>query len=155
MAATGLPMVLHVIEIGRIVKGRRHSHWARIFRHPTVATFRFQHDDGKPLTAEGWKPAWFSDHNRNNATHWVDLMDVQGVNLIHKAPLKEIPERSRDEFVRGVVEEATGMKDIEADPLLISPCRDACHRFGKCKWLPVCFSLESVDIASLGAYRRK
>src|ERR1700690_1303906 len=52
MVMSDAPMMLHVVDIGQQRAGRRHSPWARCYKHPVIAGMhRFQRPDGKG----GWR----------------------------------------------------------------------------------------------------
>ena len=112
--ATQVPMMLHIVETGRLSGNHQSSPWCRIYKHPHVINrFAFQQQDGTPLEG-GWKPAWFQDGDKNNPKTWVDLMERDRVKLIHHISVKQPTTEQCAEFSRQIHLEAERMKSAEA-----------------------------------------
>jgi hypothetical protein len=163
MAFCELPMDLHVVEIGRQVAGRRHSPWARCWRHPCIAgMFRFQRPDGKggwrKLSGDKWTPLWYADQTKPDPDEWCDLMDDDHVTpaLLHHISIS-LPAPSHLRRVRDEVALlAREMASVAGTQAMVMPmARSACDPLagGPCPWQAACYRDEpSHGIGELGRY---
>ena len=154
------PLHLHVIEIGKMREGRRHSPWVRGWQHEYVTgRLRFQRKGQKALQGEAWKPVHLADSNSFNAVQWVDAMAADEVieTLLHEVEV-DVPgmEHIRT-AVRDVCNEAHQMVqwgDVVANPLLVPMSRAACDTPFPCSFQAVCYAPTMVnDIGGLGIYK--
>lgn len=97
-AASGLPMILHVIEIGRQDEGGRYrSAWCRCFSNPRVArSWSFR--PGKE-----WRPVYFEE-GKNEPQKWIALMESEGVRLIKDVEIKQLSVEKAEEIKRGMLD---------------------------------------------------
>ena len=152
-AAAQIGMWLHVVEIGQMRRGHQNTPWCRAYRHPAIAGhFRFRKVDGSPLESS-WKPVWYQDSDKNDAKTWVDLMESDGVHLIHhleiREPLPEHVEQFRNEVERESKRiEAIG--DWRAEPMY----RPACDLPYPCPFSDVCYTPGLVGPESIGFVKR-
>jgi hypothetical protein len=111
-AASGLPMMLHVIEIGRQNEsGRFNSPWNRTFAHPVVIhRWAFQQKDGKPLQGK-WKPIYFED-GRNDPQTWIELMERDGVRAMKTVSVKQLTVEQAAQIKREILFEAKAMESL-------------------------------------------
>jgi hypothetical protein len=142
VAAAGVPMVLHVVEIGNRRNGRQHSPWCKAYRHPAIAgRFAFQKQDGSPLTGD-WKAVWYQDSDRNRPDSWVELMERDGVSLIHEIRVKQVSQVNTEAFLQQVAAESERMKSLADVPWTDIPMsRPACDAIGSpCGWQHKCYT---------------
>jgi hypothetical protein len=105
MAAAGVPLTLHLIEIGSQRAGRRHSPWCKTFKHPVVAGhYKFRGRGGEALKGD-WKPVWYAQAPQD-ASKWVDLMQGDRLALIHHLEVKQLSAAQSDEIKAQIYEEA-------------------------------------------------
>lgn len=161
IAAAKTPMKLHVIEIGQMRDGRRHSPWARAWQHGVIkgGRIKFTRKGGKALQGDIWKAVYLSDSDAWNSRAWVDIMEEEGMlrTLIHEVELTVPEPHHLKEFRRHVCTEAQQMQqwiDSIPNPRVVPMSRGACDTPYACQFQSVCFSpLVDVDIASLGIYK--
>jgi hypothetical protein len=156
IAAAGVPMTLHIVEIGRQRVGHQVSPWCRAFKHPAIANhFRFQSKTGKRLEG-GWKPIWFADGADNDPVIWVDLMEQDQLRLIHHIQAQQPDQGHIEAFRVQFAQEAESMAACQVqDPMSLPMSRPACDAPGApCPWQTCCFAPVGVDIEALGGYRR-
>jgi hypothetical protein len=169
MVMLDAPMMLHAIEIGQQRNGRRHSPWARCYKHPLAAGgCRFQRPDGaggwRPLSGKGWKPLWYVDQTKPDPEAWVDLMDADHVtpSLLHHTTIAQ-PSAAQAGRIRGEIGRlAREMRRALADaltpesPMEVPMARAACDPIGgPCPLQVACFSEDytRAGIASSGLYQ--
>lgn len=155
LAVLKVPMILHVIIIGRMQKGRRASPWARAWQHPGIPTLRlrFKH-------FEGWKPVYLSDREvEMDAKEWVDSMWKEGVaqDLVRHVSVSVPQDNICADTTRQIMLEASAMRDLLNDrtsfkalPMARVTC-DASH--APCHFQPVCFNSNLVTVEELGLYK--
>jgi hypothetical protein len=162
MVMADAPLMLHAIDIGQQRQGRRHSPWARCYRHPIIAgQCRFQRPDGKggwrKLAGDKWRPLWYSDQTRPDADAWCDLMDADGVtqSLLHhisiSQPSHEQSRRIREEIARLASEMAETLAEHSRpeSPMQVPMSRAACDPVGgPCAWQQACFA-EDYSVAGI------
>lgn len=163
VAATRLPMVLHVIEIGQQRNGRRQSAWARAWKHPSMPSLRlrFRRTDGSEF--RGYLPFYLSDQARVSAEAWVEQMwqERAAEPLMHDA-IAEVPDAATcDIILRDILAETIAMRaaltDRVSSPFSVWPMsRGACDG-GRvpCPWQAVCYASQVTDPSSLGLYQRR
>jgi len=139
-AASGLPMTLHVIEIGRqAASGRFNSAWCRTFAHPAIASrWAFQQKDGSPLQGK-WKPIYF-ENGRNDPQTWIELMERDGVRLLKDIPIKQLSVDQANEVKREILIEAGRMQEINGKDWRSEPMRRTACDVPLCGWQAVCYS---------------
>jgi hypothetical protein len=96
-AASGLPMILHVIEIGQQDEsGRYRSPWCRCFDNPRVAR-SWSFKPGKE-----WQPVYFED-GKNEAGKWIALMESEGVRLFKDVEIKQLSVEKAEEIKQEMI----------------------------------------------------
>jgi hypothetical protein len=137
LAATGEPMTLHLVEVGRQVGGRQMTAWCRAYAHPVVShRFAFQQKTGKPLVGK-WKPVFFND--RNDPDTWVEMMARDEVTLYREVPVKALTPEQAAAVQRDIVREAEGMETVLAtDWRDVTMRRTSCDS-PHCVWQELCY----------------
>lgn len=136
MAAAVVPLTLHLVEIGSLRAGRRHSPWCKIFRHPVVAGhFRFRAKTGEKLKG-GWKPVWYGPDQ--DPEKWVDLMESDHLTLIHHIECKPLSPEAIQGFKWQVVAEARRLAALGDWPQ-IPMWRPACDHPYVCPHQNLCY----------------
>jgi hypothetical protein len=169
MVMCDAPLMLHAVEIGQQRAGRRHSPWARCYKHPVIAgQFRFQRPDGRggwrKLSGDQWKPVWYADQTRPDPEAWCDLMDADHVtqSLLHHIsiaqPSAAQARRIRGEIlqVAGEMERAARLSPLPESPMAVPMARSACDPvWGPCPWQHGCFAEEYSQsvLAATGLYQ--
>ncbi len=169
MVMLDAPMQLHIVEIGQQRNGRRHSPWARCYRHPIIAGMcRFQRPDGKggwrKLSGDKWKPLWYADQTKPDAGAWCDLMDADHVtqSLLHHASIAQPDDRQasriRAEISQVVreIDKALAAHAGSAGGMEVPMARSACDPIGgPCPWQVGCFGEDHriEGIAASGLYQ--
>jgi len=159
MAATGLDMTIHVIEIGQSRNGRRASPWARGWRHPTMKNakrIRFLHKDG--TTFQGWIPVWLADEQSLDAAEWVDAMFAEGApgRLWHDVPVARPTEAQRGETLRQILAEGARASVLISERRsttwdALPMTRAACDGMVPCAWQGACYGVDT-NLASTRLY---
>lgn len=142
IAATGRPMIINAISIGPLVKGFRHSPWARGYFHPRNGGLRVKRAEGQEPEFKGdWKRR-FREDTEITTRDWLKVMqgDKAFEDCVHTV---NVPEALGIDFPKSLHALAS------ADPN--STRRSACFRYSPCPFVPVC--LENQSIAQTG-YRR-
>jgi hypothetical protein len=169
MVMCDAPMQLHVVEIGQQRNGRRHSPWARCYRHPIIAGMcRFQRPDGKggwrKLSGDKWKPLWYADQTKPDPEAWCDLMDADHVtpSLLHHITIAQ-PSSTQASRIRAEILQVAseiGMRlqasPTPAAPMQVPMARSACDPVGgPCPWQVGCFGEDHriEGIAASGLYQ--
>lgn len=162
IAATRLPMTIHVIEIGQTRNGRRQSPWARAWKHPAMPALRlrFKRVDGSEF--RGYVPFYLADQSRVDAEAWVDQMwqERAADPLMHDVAV-DVPDAATCDIVtRDILAEAAAMRDLLTDrqstPFYVLPMtRTACDGFVPCSWQSVCYAPQVTDPSTLGLYQRR
>lgn len=159
-AANQVGMTLHVIEIGRMAGGHQHTPWARIYAHPAIhGHHRFQQVDGTKLEGS-WKPKWYQDSDKNNASDWVDMMEADNVVGVRTVEVKELSKEHVEQFCREVKALAyqmtihdvgTGEHGWQDMPM----SRPSCD-IPPCPWQDLCYCPSGVtNIKLIGLYSRR
>lgn len=153
-AAAGQGMWLHVVEIGRQSRGHQNSPWCRCFKHPAIAKhFRFRHTDGSPLEG-GWKSVFYQDSTDNDPKTWVDLMQRDGVNLIHHIQIRDPDPGYVKGFRADVPLYAKEISEIPADWQSVRMRRTSCD-VPVCPWQNACYAPPGlVNIEALGGFAK-
>lgn len=152
--ASQMPMVLHVVEVGRMRNGRQHTPWCRAFSHPVMmGMHRFQQVTGAKLQGN-WKPVWFQDSDRNEAKTWVDLMESDNVKLLHHLDVRQPSVAHCEEFRKDMLQVAHRMSLAPKDPFEIVMNRTACDLPWPCDFQSACYSHGKVDMEGMGMFRR-
>lgn len=138
-AATGMSMVLHVIEIGRQNEaGRFNSPWTRCFAHPIVINrWAFQQKDGKPLKGK-WKAIYFED-GRNDPQIWIDLMERDCVQALKNVPIKQLSVDQAEQVKREILIEAARMRAIQGKEWQEESMRRTACDLPVCGWQALCY----------------
>ena len=154
-AANRTGMVLHVVEIGRQVKGHQHSDWCRSYKHPAIQNkYRFRKVDGSKLE-QSWIPCWYQDSQRNEPKPWVDLMQEDKLTLFRHIEVKEPSDQHVAEFHREVEYEANLLTSAGSWQTL-PRSRSACDVPYPCPWQSACFAPgPQVSIEDVGGYRKR
>jgi hypothetical protein len=161
MAATGLPLTLHVIEIGQQRGGRRASAWARAWRHPTMrnaSRLRFLHKDG--TTFKGWNPVWLADEPSLDPAAWVDIMFAEGAaqRLWHRIPVAIPSAAQAADTIRQILAEGARASVLISERASagwrsLPMCRAACDGYGSvpCGWQGACYDTVE-NLTTTGLY---
>lgn len=159
VAAADTLLNLHVIEIGQLRAGRRHSPWGRAYQHPAVSIRKFQRTGNRSLQGQ-WNPVYYVDlrDNRDNTPDsWVDHMEREGVvdTLIHDVVIKPPAPADRKRFIQDSKEFALAIQAVSTtDPLHLPMARPACDSGVPCPFISLCYNSAGLDPGTLG-YRRK
>lgn len=137
-AAAKIGMALHVIEIGRSRNSHQQTPWCRAFKHPVIhGRYAFCQKDGSRL-ANGWKPLWYQDSDKNKASTWVDMMERDGINLIHHIDIREPKPEHIAQFRREIEIESAAMEQV--GPWQTVPMsRDRCDKPYPCWFQNICY----------------
>jgi len=154
VAVTGLPMILHIVEIGQMRSGRRASLWARAWKHPTMPSLSMRFKGKLPGAFKGWKPLYLSD-SHVSADDWVEQMWKEGAaqDLLHQVQVKVPQEHQRAAVVRDVLQEAIAIRELTEDEAAWSDLpmsRNACDGIVPCEFQSVCYSDGLIEIEKLG-----
>jgi hypothetical protein len=151
IAALGLLMTIHVIEIGQIRNGKRASPWLRGWRHPGLASLpmRFRRKDGKSFS--GWKPVYFTDAQMD-AEEWVDQLfhERAAQELLHTVTSTVPSESARARVCADILQEAARIRAAEGSWESQPMARNACDGWTPCPFQECCYREGVVDVASLG-----
>jgi hypothetical protein len=165
-AANQVGMTLHVIEIGRMAGGHQHTPWARIYAHPAIhGHHRFQQTDGTKLEG-AWKPKWYQDSDKNNASDWVDMMEADNVVGVRTVDVKELGKEHVERFhydatrlaarmqrMSEVVSPITGRLEGDWEDEIME--RPQCD-IPPCPWQDLCYCPSGVtNIELSGLYSRR
>jgi len=160
IAATRLPLMLHVIEIGRATKDGRSTPWSRAWQHPTIHNFayRFRKPTGGEL-GSGWLPYHYNDM-RDDADEWATrlLDDGEWQRITHHLLLNAPTDAQCAATMRDVMLESLDIRGLVDEDRLwhtLPMSRGACDGFVPCPWQPLCYSPEIVPLESLGLYQRR
>jgi hypothetical protein len=164
MAVLRAPMMLHVIEIGQMRKGRRASQWARGWRHPSVANIHgvhFKHKDGSSY--QKWTPLYLADAGDITPEDWVEAMIRDRVidDVVHHVTVNAPSDAVCEDTVRQMLAEARRMRAMERegyDWTEIPMSRGACDGLVPCIWQDACYAVGAskvVDLITIGLYTRK
>ena len=158
-----VPMVLHVVEIGRLSKGRRASPWARGWKHPAMPSLRmrFVKQDGAALT--NWKPHYLADDRDADPDAWVEQMEHEGVTgmLIHHVPVNCPPADVCLQTRAQIMLEARRIDELITErvssPYSALPMsRNACDGgLVPCPFQDACYTTTPIDLATLGLYQTR
>lgn len=142
-----LPLIIHVIEIGRMREGRRASPWARAWRHPAMPNLRmrFAKKDGGQ-SFKGWIAYYLADHRDESADDWVAQMEKEGAaqSAIHTLRVDPPDDATRGEVLSQLRVEASrasvliaerGSAGWRAQPM----SRGACDIPFPCVWQHACY----------------
>ena len=161
LVVTRQPMMLHVLEVGRSIKGRPYSPWVRGFRHPTMPTLkvRFKRSQGQDFN--GWHPVWLSD-TRHDVKEWVELMlrDKITEDIVHHYTVNVPADEVCDSAVQQIISESMAMREMvrDRDAIrydLFPMSRNACDSISPCPYQNVCYVDKPVDIGELGLYKSR
>jgi hypothetical protein len=162
------PLTLHVISIGQQRNGRRHSPWARAYKHPVIAhRYKFQRKNSRghgTSLSEQWIPIWYADQPNPDPVTWVDLMDSDGITptLLHHIPIAQPSEEVRRDTLdqlnslatrmSRLVSEHPGPSDFVQEPM----SRSACDSLVPCPHQELCYRERPGEgIAALGLHQRR
>jgi hypothetical protein len=138
-AAAGVPMVLHVIELGRQSGSHQNTPWCRAYRHPAIAQrVAFQKQDGTRLGAN-WKPAWYQDSSRNDPETWNALMDRDGVQAMKNVNVRQVSVEHAKQFREQVLIEAARMEALAGTDWKAEPMRRTSCDSPPCCWQDHCY----------------
>lgn len=135
---------LHIYAIGSTRDGRRISPWCRVYTSPAVANvYRFQKKSGEQLQGE-WKPRWFADSTKTQASTWVTLMEQDNIlpNLVKHVMLPEPSELHRAQFLGRDLPMLTNSIALAlgTDPFALPMCRTSCDTPFPCPHEHACYS---------------
>ncbi len=141
IAVTGMPMVLHIVEIGRQSGSHQVTPWCRAYAHPVLARrWAFQSKGGKSLGAN-WRPVWFQDSRKNDPDTWVELMTRDEVNLVHDVPVRAIAPAQGERIRADILKEAAAMDALQSNGVAWSdiPMRRTSCDVPPCFWQSTCY----------------
>lgn len=157
-AVSGMPMVIHAIDIGRMKGDQRISDWTRGWHHPRFPNFRvrFRHRDGSSF--KGWKPVRLAE-SRIDVEMWADTLWNEGAArlMLHTLEIESPTEAQRLSVIQDILMEvARGKKLIEDSGSIpwsaLPMTRGACDGMSPCPFLDVCYGGIS-DPAASGLYQ--
>jgi hypothetical protein len=160
MVIARAPLVLHVIEIGRQLRGRRASAWARGWKHPGLPNLkmRFRRTDGSSF--QGWKPVYAADSPSVDYDEWVEKMWQEGASqsLVHHIPLESPTGTIADRATKEILGEGIAMRNLlterDSSPWSALPMsRNACDTYFPCPFQLACYNPTVVDPQTLGMYQ--
>lgn len=154
------PMHLHVIEIGQMRDGRRHSPWVRAWQHEYIANrIKFQRKGGKDLQGDAWKPVFLADSNTWKSSAWVDAMENEGVaDTLLKEISVDVPRTDHIKAcIRDIKVESQQMQEwlgSVLNPMAVPMSRAACDVPFTCQFQAACMNpIVDIDIESLGIFK--
>jgi hypothetical protein len=160
-----VPMMLHVVEIGRERKGRRASPWARAWTHPTapkgLLPYRFRNKDGsKP---NHWNPVYLADDLNLDIDEWVEELWTEGQaqDLMRHVDVRVPSDSICSDTFSQIVAEAAAMRELLADHdrttfRRLPMSRGSCDGIVPCPWQDACYSESTlIQLDSLGIYTRR
>ena len=166
MAMLDAPMTLHVVEVGSLRNGRRHSPWCRAYKHPVIAgRMRFQRPDGKggwrSLRGDQWEQVFLSDLHAYSPDQWVDLMEKDGIisnSLLRHLAMRSLSEESTALVRRQILQEAQAMHKLSQqspDWSDVPMARGACDGWRPCPHQLLCYqpAESAVGPEESGLYR--
>lgn len=156
IATTGMPMMLHVIEIGQERKGRRVSPWARAYMNPAMPSLRYRFK--RTSVSE---PVWLMDLPQEDPDEWVAGMDKEGLldALVHHLDVQVPPAEVCADIIGQVLREGIDMRAAETDRTSIPwrawpMSRSACDAWNvPCVWQACCYGERGVQPEDLGLYQ--
>jgi hypothetical protein len=155
MAATGLPMTIHVIEIGQNRNGRRSVAWARAYKHPTMANLGMHFKGKDPKAFKGWRHLYLAD-SKMDPDAWAEQLWKEGAaqELLHDIRVKVPSEKQCAAIKREIVMEAQAMERVKEPWSELPMSRNACDVYVPCPFQQVCYT-DVVNIGELGIYQRR
>lgn len=139
LATTGMPMMLHLIEIGRQSGSHQLTPWCRAYAHPYIMhRFAFQSKGGKPLVGK-WKPVYYQDSRRNDPDTWVEMMERDEVRLYHAIPVRPLAPAQVERIRLDIEREAGRMEAILQTNWKDEPMRRTSCDTPPCYWQNVCY----------------
>jgi hypothetical protein len=154
------PMMLHVVEIGRVANKRRASSWARVFQRGDMPNTKPHFRSKTGLALQGWQSIYLADTPRANYDSWVDQMIIEGeverlthhvtINVPSAAIVKDTRKQILDLGLE-IRSAALTPQDYRNIPM----SRGACDTWIPCAYQPVCYSEQLVDIEDSGLYVRR
>lgn len=153
IAAAGLPMTIHVLEIGQMRNGQRASLWVRGYRHPklpNVKRVRFKLRD-REGSFKSWTSVRLADL-RMDVEDWVEMLwqDEVPQSLYHTIQVG-LPSRGKlDACLDDLARESVKARQLSPAWKDHSMSRGACDGFVPCPFQPVCY--EDADPESSGLF---
>lgn len=139
LATTGMPMTLHLIEIGRQSGDHQQIAWCRAYAHPHIThRFAFQSKGGKPLVGN-WRPVYFQDSRRNDPDTWVEIMERDEVRLSHRIPVRPLTPAQSKRIRSDIELEAARMEALHGINWQDEPMRRTSCDAPPCYWQPLCY----------------
>ena len=157
IAAAEVPMVLHLVSIGRRNGSHQNSPWCKIYSHPRLGRiYRFKKkSSGEP---DGdWKPLYFSGNFDNKSADWVDMMLKENMmdGLVKHVQVRDVSPKHVAEFKRDVLVEAAAMQSMGSiNPKSIPMSRYACDHPYACPHQLYCYSPD-VTLDTVGIYKAR
>ena len=148
--ALNRPVLLTAISIGATHEGRRHSAWARCYRHPRNRTFRLQRKTSDEDFSKTWAKEWRED-STIPTPEWLTQMRRDGCmeSLVH-TELVRVPLR-RDDYLAELSRLAGEMDLLEATPAMRL---SGCFGFSPCPFIGVCHGQKKPQPELYGFRRR-
>lgn len=152
MAACGMPLTLHLIELGYVRNGHLYGDLSRIYQHPSISKYKFQHVDGKQLA--GWKAKFLQDFGEKAMTcgRWCDILAEDQVAPIHHVTLKQPEPWQVEEFRSEVVSETDRRDELLPVWRMTPKSRGACDLMGGCPHQRLCYGPEDATPENVGGY---
>ena len=155
IVATGKPMTVHVVEIGRESHGRRVSPWVRAYRNPAMPGLRYRF-----TRSSASEPVWLVDLPGETPREWVEEMRKGGVTerLVHHVPVMVPGPAACADIAGQILREGIAMRDAETDRESIGwralpMSRGACDLWSPCVWQACCYGERTTSPADLGLYQ--
>jgi hypothetical protein len=158
IATTRMPMMIHVVEIGQMRKGRRASLWARAWKHPTMPNLGMRFKGKLPNALKGWKPLYLAD-THVDPDAWVEQMwkEEAAQGLVHHISVKVPTDAQCALILKDILSEAIRMRELQEENTSWSSLpmsRNACDGLGvTCPFQHVCYGDGVTRIEKLGLYQ--
>jgi hypothetical protein len=155
MAASGLPMTLHMVGIGKRDGSHQNSPWCKVYSHPRVHNqYRFNRKSGGALEGD-WQTVYFAEGTKNKAGDWVDWMERDNTidSLMKSVRVSDLSQTHRHQFNYEALEEAAEMQRYStAVPRSVPMSRKRCDNPTICRHQDFCYGLLELD--DMPAYSR-
>lgn len=145
-------ITLTAVVVGAQRGGRRHSHWAKAYRHPVQrSALRFARRKGGKQSGftDGWRECW-REATDISAEVWLNQMDADGV-LEELIATHRVSFNARDQRIQQAHADMVQILPQMAEATIESLMRrGSCDSpFGACPFSPLCWSPSAVEMTDL------
>jgi hypothetical protein len=153
IAATKLPMMIHVVEIGQMRAGRRFSSWVRAWKHPAMPSLQMRFKGKTPGALKSWRPFYLSD-SHITPDDWTEQLWKEGAakEMLHHVQVKVPTDEQCAAVVLDILTEALEMetlKKMETPWNGLPMSRNACDGMVPCPFQNACYSEGLVRLDNL------